>query len=244
MSRLVALLIIAATLVFTMSEVVAGPQTVRIWDDRNQRWIDYRPIGAEPKRQERPQYRYYDPTSGKWRTYQASREEMEERRREAFRRRVVPFQTNEAPGTVIIDTAGRYLYLVQPGGQAIRYGIGVGREGFTWAGVEHVTRKAEWPDWRPPAEMRARQPFLPEFMAGGPQNPLGARALYLGATVYRIHGTNEDWTIGSAVSSGCIRLTNEDVSDLYERVSVGAKVIVLGPQSDRRIVQAALQTGG
>ncbi|MEW5423694.1 L,D-transpeptidase [Amorphus sp. 3PC139-8] len=224
-----------------MSEVLAGSQTVRVWDPRNERWIDYRPIGAEPKRPERPKYRYYDPSSSQWRTYQASREEMEERRREAFRRRIVPFETSEAPGTVIVDTAGRYLYLVQPGGQAIRYGIGVGREGFTWAGVERVTRKAEWPDWRPPAEMRARQPFLPEFMAGGPQNPLGARALYLGATVYRIHGTNEDWTIGSAVSSGCIRLTNEDVSDLYERVPVGAKVIVLGPQSDRRIVQAALQ---
>jgi lipoprotein-anchoring transpeptidase ErfK/SrfK len=116
---------------------------------------------------------------------------------------------------------------VQPGGKAIRYGIGVGRPGFTWAGVKQVSRKAEWPDWRPPAEMLKRRPDLPPFMAGGPNNPLGARAMYLGDSLYRIHGSNEPWTIGQAVSSGCIRLRNEDVVDLYERVKVGTKVVVI-----------------
>ena len=127
----------------------------------------------------------------------------------------------------MIDTPHTYLYFVLGSGQAIRYGIGVGREGFTWSGVKTIARKAEWPDWLPPAEMIARQPYLPRFMAGGPGNPLGARAMYLGGTVYRIHGTNAPSTIGKQVSSGCIRLTNEDVTDLYERVQVGAKVVVL-----------------
>ncbi len=147
-----------------------------------------------------------------------------------FQRQIVSFSTNEAPGTVIIDTPNTFLYYVLGNGQAIRYGIGVGREGFTWSGVKHVERKAEWPDWRPPAEMIARQPYLPRFTAGGPGNPLGARAMYIGGTVYRIHGTNDPSTIGKDVSSGCIRLTNEDVVDLYSRVQVGAKVIVL-PQT-------------
>jgi lipoprotein-anchoring transpeptidase ErfK/SrfK len=136
-------------------------------------------------------------------------------------------------GTVIIDTPNTYLYYVLGGGQAIRYGIGVGREGFTWSGVQSVTKKAEWPDWTPPPEMIARQPYLPRYMAGGPGNPLGARAMYLGGTVYRIHGTNAPATIGTHVSSGCIRLTNADVSDLYSRVNVGTKVIVM-PTTDRR----------
>ncbi|MBI1202169.1 MAG: L,D-transpeptidase family protein [Rhodopseudomonas sp.] len=147
-----------------------------------------------------------------------------------FQRRIVSFPTHEVPGTIIIDTPNTYLYLVLGNGQALRYGIGVGREGFTWSGVEHVARKAEWPDWRPPAEMIARQPYLPRFTAGGPGNPLGARAMYLGHTEYRIHGTNDPSTIGKDVSSGCIRLTNEDVEDLYNRVQVGAKVVVL-PQA-------------
>ena len=147
-----------------------------------------------------------------------------------FQRQIVSFSTNEAPGTVIIDTPNTFLYYVLGNGQAIRYGIGVGREGFTWSGVKHVERKAEWPDWRPPAEMIARQPYLPRFTAGGPGNPLGARAMYIGGTVYRIHGTNDPSTIGKDVSSGCIRLTNEDVVDLYSLVQVGAKVIVL-PQT-------------
>jgi lipoprotein-anchoring transpeptidase ErfK/SrfK len=149
-----------------------------------------------------------------------------------LKRQVVSYPTREAPGTIIIDTPNTYLYYVLGGGQAIRYGIGVGRDGFTWSGTQSITKKAEWPNWTPPAEMIARQPYLPRFMAGGPGNPLGARAMYLGGTVYRIHGTNAPGTIGTHVSSGCIRLTNEDVSDLYSRVNVGTRVIVL--PMDRR----------
>jgi lipoprotein-anchoring transpeptidase ErfK/SrfK len=149
-------------------------------------------------------------------------------------RQIVDYSTREAPGTVIIDTPNTYLYYVLGGGKAIRYGIGVGREGFTWSGVKQVSRKAEWPDWHPPAEMIARQPYLPRFTAGGPGNPLGARALYIGNTMYRIHGTNDPSTIGKNVSSGCIRLTNEDVIDLYERVQNGAKVIVLPQTTEAR----------
>jgi lipoprotein-anchoring transpeptidase ErfK/SrfK len=144
-----------------------------------------------------------------------------------LRRQVVSYASREAAGTVIIDTPNTFLYYVLGNGQALRYGIGVGRDGFTWSGVQSVTRKAEWPDWTPPPEMIARQPYLPRQMAGGPGNPLGARAMYLGGTVYRIHGTNAPETIGTHVSSGCIRLTNADVIDLYSRVTVGAKVIVL-----------------
>jgi lipoprotein-anchoring transpeptidase ErfK/SrfK len=144
-----------------------------------------------------------------------------------LRRRVVDYPTREAAGTIVIDTPNTQLYLVLSGGKAIRYGIGVGREGFTWSGVKAIERKAEWPDWIPPVEMLERQPYLPRFMAGGPGNPLGARAMYLGHTVYRIHGTNDPSTIGKRVSSGCIRMLNEDVTDLYSRVGVGTKVIVL-----------------
>lgn len=150
-----------------------------------------------------------------------------------FRRQTVSYSTREAPGTIIIDTPNTYLYYVLGNGQAIRYGIGVGRDGFTWSGTQSVTKKAEWPDWTPPPEMIQRQPYLPRHMAGGPGNPLGARAMYLGGTVYRIHGTNAPDTIGKHVSSGCIRLTNDDVSDLYSRVNVGTKVIVL-PMTERR----------
>jgi lipoprotein-anchoring transpeptidase ErfK/SrfK len=144
-----------------------------------------------------------------------------------FVRQVVDYVSREAPGTVVVDTGNTFLYLVLNGRQAMRYGIGVGREGFTWSGEQTVARKTEWPDWRPPADMLSRQPYLPRFMAGGPGNPLGARAMYLGETEYRIHGTNKPDTIGKRVSSGCIRLTNEDVADLYERVKIGTKVIVL-----------------
>ncbi len=143
-----------------------------------------------------------------------------------YRRTAVLYRTTEAPGTIIINTSERFLYLIQGNGRALRYGIGVGREGFQWQGLQKITRKQEWPDWTPPPEMIARQPYLPRFMAGGPGNPMGARALYLGATVYRIHGTNQPQTIGSAISSGCFRLVNADVSDLYERVPVGTKVII------------------
>ena len=145
---------------------------------------------------------------------------------ERFKRQVVAYSTTEAPGTIIIDTPNTYLYLVLGNGRAMRYGIGVGREGFTWSGVKTVERKSEWPDWRPPQEMLERQPYLPRFMAGGPGNPLGARAMYLGSSIYRIHGTNNPSTIGGRVSSGCIRMTNEDVTDLYSRVNVGTKVVV------------------
>ena len=150
-----------------------------------------------------------------------------------LKRQLVNYPTREAAGTIIIDTPNTYLYYVLGGGRAIRYGIGVGREGFTWSGTQTITKKAEWPDWTPPAEMIARQPYLPRHMAGGPGNPLGARAMYLGGSVYRIHGTNDPSTIGKFVSSGCIRLTNEDVADLFSRVNVGTKVILL-PMTDRR----------
>jgi len=157
----------------------------------------------------------------------------------ALVRQVVDYASRQAPGTVIIDTKNTFLYFVLNDAQALRYGIGVGREGFTWSGEQTVARKAEWPDWHPPAEMVSRQPYLPRFMAGGPGNPLGARAMYLGETEYRIHGTNKPDTIGKRVSSGCIRLTNDDVVDLYERVKVGAKVIVLPATAARRPSQEA-----
>jgi lipoprotein-anchoring transpeptidase ErfK/SrfK len=144
-----------------------------------------------------------------------------------FRRQMTDYQTREPAGTIVIDTPNTYLYLVLGGGKALRYGIGVGREGFTWTGREKVSRMSEWPDWHPPKEMIERQPYLPRFMAGGESNPLGARALYLGNTLYRIHGTNQPSTIGSFVSSGCIRLTNGDIEDLYGRVTVGTRVVVL-----------------
>ena len=137
------------------------------------------------------------------------------------------YRSTHRPGTVIIDTRQRYLYLVEAGGTARRYGVGIGRPGFGWSGTKSITRKAEWPDWRPPADMLRRRPDLPRFMAGGPANPLGARALYLGSSLYRIHGSNEPWTIGQAVSSGCFRMRNEDVIDLYNRVRVGTRVVVM-----------------
>jgi lipoprotein-anchoring transpeptidase ErfK/SrfK len=143
-----------------------------------------------------------------------------------FARQIVFFRSNEAPGTLVVHTSERLLYLVMPGNRALRYGIGVGREGFTWSGLVKVSRKAEWPDWTPPPEMIQRQPYLPRFMAGGPGNPMGARALYLGSTIYRIHGTNQPETIGHAVSSGCFRLANGDVIDLFTRVPVGTKVVI------------------
>jgi lipoprotein-anchoring transpeptidase ErfK/SrfK len=144
-----------------------------------------------------------------------------------FRRQEVDYATNQRPGSIIIDTPNKYLYLVEGEGKALRYGIGVGRPGFAWAGVKEITRKAEWPGWTPPPEMMLRQPGLPRHMDGGIGNPLGARALYLGSSMYRIHGTNEPWTIGQNVSSGCIRMMNDDIIDLYNRVKVGTKVIVM-----------------
>jgi lipoprotein-anchoring transpeptidase ErfK/SrfK len=150
-----------------------------------------------------------------------------------LQRQTVDYATSEPAGTIIVDTANTYLYLVLGQGKAVRYGIGVGREGFTWSGRERISRMAEWPNWRPPAEMLEREPHLPDFMPGGPNNPLGARALYLGNTLYRIHGTNEPSSIGTHASSGCIRLLNEDVMDLYQRVAVGTSVVVLPNVSTR-----------
>ena len=162
---------------------------------------------------------------------------------ERLRRAVIAFDTSEAPGTVIIDTGNTALYYVLGQGRAIRYGVGVGREGFTWSGVQTISRKAEWPDWHPPAQMIARQPYLPRFMAGGPGNPLGARAMYLGTSEYRIHGTNDPSTIGKFVSSGCIRLTNQDVADLFSRVNVGTRVVVL-PKGAPRFEAKGLEAKG
>ena len=169
-----------------------------------------------------------------------------------LRRTLVDYVTKEPVGTIVIDTPNTYLYLVLGNGEALRYGIGVGREGFTWAGTEKISRMAQWPDWNPPEQMIERQPYLPRFMAGGEGNPLGARALYLGDTLYRIHGTNQPSTIGSFVSSGCIRLTNGDISDLYSRVKVGTRVVVLSgkerpgaapPTASRRGAAAAARSG-
>jgi len=154
-------------------------------------------------------------------------------------RQQVNYTTTEAPGAIVVDTPNTYLYFVLGGGKAIRYGIGVGRDGFTWSGAKTIERKSEWPDWLPPAEMLQRQPYLPRFMAGGPGNPLGARAMYLSGTVYRIHGTNKPSSIGQHVSSGCIRMLNEDVIDLYSRTRIGTRVVVL-PMDHRHVAMADL----
>jgi lipoprotein-anchoring transpeptidase ErfK/SrfK len=158
-----------------------------------------------------------------------------------LKKQLVDLSTKEPAGTIIIDTANTYLYLALGGGKALRYGIGVGREGFTWSGSERVSRMSEWPDWHPPSEMIDRQPYLPRFMAGGPGNPLGARALYLGKTLYRIHGTNQPSTIGTFVSSGCIRLLNEDIEDLYSRVQVGTRVVVLPGKPPEHLANTGAQ---
>jgi lipoprotein-anchoring transpeptidase ErfK/SrfK len=169
--------------------------------------------------------------------YAAPSQDTKDELRADLRRQVVNYRTSEAPGTIIIDTPNTFLYLVMPGGKAMRYGIGVGREGFTWSGTKTIERKAEWPDWTPPPEMIQRQPYLPRFVAGGDGNPMGARGMYLSGSVYRIHGTNAPESIGTQVSSGCIRLLNEDVIDLYNRVHVGTKVVVL-PMSSHRAATA------
>ena len=164
-----------------------------------------------------------------------------------LRRQEVSFATKEPAGTIVVDTSNTHLYYVLGGGRAIRYGVRVGRDGFTWTGVQKVSRKAEWPDWHPPTEMIERQPYLPRFMAGGPGNPLGARAMYLGSTIYRIHGTNQPSTIGKFVSSGCIGMLNEDVSDLFERAKVGTRVVVMPggpPPANTASASAAPSPGG
>ena len=223
--------------------VTAAPaqgQAVEITDPTTGRTFSYTPSFAPKPKLERPQYRFFDANQKRWVTYQASREDLWERHEEKFSRAVVRFHTAEPAGTIVVDTLERFLYVVNGDGTAVRFGIGVARDGFGWTGVERVTRKAEWPDWRPPAEMLEREPWLPDFMPGGPENPMGARALYLGSTLYRIHGTHQDRSIGFAVSSGCIRMRNEDVIELYERTRVGTEVLVLGRDSDRSGLMAAL----
>jgi lipoprotein-anchoring transpeptidase ErfK/SrfK len=168
--------------------------------------------------------RQYNPDTQLWEEVGASKAST--RRGKAIAKTIVNYETKFKPGTIVIETSERRLYLVLEDGKALKYGIGVGRDGFRWSGQHKISRKAEWPGWTPPAAMRKRVPDLPAYMPGGPDNPLGARAMYIGSTLYRIHGTSEPWTIGQAVSSGCIRLTNEDVTDLYERVRVGATVVV------------------
>jgi lipoprotein-anchoring transpeptidase ErfK/SrfK len=213
-------------------------------------FIEFLVTGNSGQRQraEQPQQYYYPPQQQQYyeqqpRHYQrqapayqqplhvARTEPQEQPQRPAFdprfERTEVEYRSDQPVGSIVIDTRTRYLYLIQPHGRAIRYGVGVGRPGFEWKGVKTVSAMKEWPDWRPPAEMRKRQPYLPEHMAGGPTNPLGARAIYLGSSLYRIHGSNEPHTIGSAVSSGCFRMRNEDVIDLYGRVKVGVRVLVL-----------------
>jgi lipoprotein-anchoring transpeptidase ErfK/SrfK len=168
--------------------------------------------------------RVYNPDNNTWE--EPSVVATRSRRGSPIKKEVVEYSTNHKPGTIVVETGERRLYLVLEGGKAMRYGIGVGRDGFTWSGSHRITRKAEWPGWTPPPQMRKRVPDLPAYMPGGPENPLGARALYIGSTLYRVHGTSEPWSIGQAVSSGCIRLTNDDVADLYERVKVGALIVV------------------
>ena len=172
--------------------------------------------------------RFYNPDTNSWEdpTQAAVKAASKGKRGSAIQKETVDYDGKFKVGTIIVETSERRLYLVLADGKAMRYGIGVGRDGFRWSGQHRITRMAEWPGWTPPAEMRKRVPDLPAYMPGGPENPLGARALYIGSTLYRIHGTSEPWTIGQAVSSGCIRLTNEDVADLYERVRVGALVVV------------------
>lgn len=164
----------------------------------------------------------YNPNTNQWETAGTAGH----RAKSAIKKQIVSYDTDLKPGTIVVETSERRLYYVMPNGKAMKYGIGVGRDGFRWSGRHRISRKAEWPGWTPPAAMRKRVPGLPAYMPGGPDNPLGARALYIGSTLYRLHGTSEPWTIGKAVSSGCIRLTNDDIVDLYERAKVGSMVVV------------------
>ncbi len=189
------------TFMLLLSVVLVGGTVLeasadRVYDSRNNRWVD------------------------------SSELQSSGRRGSSVRRTTVDYDTKLAKGTIIVETSERRLYYVLGNGKAVKYGVGVGRDGFRWSGTHRITRKAEWPGWTPPPAMRKRVPGLPAYMPGGPKNPLGARALYIGSTIYRLHGTSEPWTIGQAVSSGCIRLTNDDIIDLYNRAKVGARVIV------------------
>jgi lipoprotein-anchoring transpeptidase ErfK/SrfK len=189
-----------------------------------------------PAYQQQPDYGYggrrallppMDPQQSMRREEEEAFDPAQHRLDPKYEKQVVEYHGKESPGTIVIDTPNKFLFLVQGDGKALRYGVGVGRPGFTWSGVKTISAKKEWPAWTPPPEMLARRPDLPRHMVGGPDNPLGARAMYLGSTLYRIHGSNEPWTIGTNVSSGCIRMRNEDVIDLYGRVNVGAKVVVI-----------------
>jgi lipoprotein-anchoring transpeptidase ErfK/SrfK len=195
-------------------------------------FIEYLLTGGTSSQDQAPtQYRYRASSYGQRYAYAVPTSAPRMPVRAAMDPRFLPqevaYSGSHRPGTIVVDTGERYLYLVEADGRAMRYGVGVGREGFEWRGTKTIERKAEWPDWRPPAQMLKRRQDLPTYMAGGPDNPLGARAMYLGGTLYRIHGSNEPWTIGQAVSSGCIRMRNEDVIDLYDRVKVGATVVVM-----------------
>ena len=197
--------------------------------ERYQQQPDYqRPVYPQPAYQQLPISSR--PTSRKARWCRSRKRSSDPRQRPfdpKYEKQLVDYHGKERPGTIIVDTPNKFLFLVQGDGKALRYGIGVGKPGFTWSGIKTVSAKKEWPDWTPPPEMLARRPDLPRHMEGGPQNPLGARAMYLGSSLYRIHGSNEPWTIGTNVSSGCIRMRNEDVIDLYGRVNVGARVVVI-----------------
>jgi lipoprotein-anchoring transpeptidase ErfK/SrfK len=197
MNRLKAFLAVFCALLISMS-TIAPVSAARIYNPDTNQWMDASEVAAR--------------TNGM--------------RGSPIKKEIVSYTSKYKPGTVVVETSERRLYLVLEDGKALKYGIGVGRDGFRWSGSHRITRKAEWPGWTPPAAMRKRVPDLPAYMPGGPDNPLGARALYIGSTLYRIHGTSEPWSIGQAVSSGCIRLTNDDVTDLYERVAVGALVVV------------------
>jgi len=193
--------------------------------ERYQQQPDYqRPIYQQPAYPQQPSYQ----PQGSLLPQQEEASDPRERPFDPrYEKQLVDYHGREKPGTIIVDTPNKFLFLVQDDGKALRYGIGVGKPGFTWSGIKTISAKKEWPDWTPPPEMLVRRPDLPRHMEGGPQNPLGARAMYLGSSLYRIHGSNEPWTIGQAVSSGCIRMRNEDVVDLYERVKVGTKVVVI-----------------
>jgi lipoprotein-anchoring transpeptidase ErfK/SrfK len=192
------------------------PQSRRYYEQQQQPTYQQQPAYYQPQGQAQP-------TPEDAETYAAMQRPLDPK----FEKQEVAYQTREGRGTIVIDTPNKFLYLVEGDGHALRYGIGVGKPGFMWSGIKTISAKREWPDWTPPAEMLQRRPDLPRHMAGGPENPLGARAMYLGSTLYRIHGSNEPWTIGTNVSSGCIRMRNNDVIDLYGRVNVGAKVVVL-----------------
>ena len=236
----------SAALAQTPRMVMAAPPPPRMQSELGGGFIEFL-FGAHnvsgPSQTYAPPPAVYGPPPSRQRSYAdlAPAESMPQQRHTPayrtdpqFLRQEVDYHGKQAPGTIVVDTPHHFLYLVEADGKAMRYGIGVARKGFSWSGVHKVTAKREWPDWIPPKEMLARQPYLPHRMTGGPNNPLGARALYIGHTLYRIHGSNEPWTIGHNVSSGCIRMRNADIIDLYKRVKVGTEVVVIGPHGSDR----------